>query len=109
LTVEIISNGTVGFAPATLEFEANVTGQREQYTISSDDDDGEESDDDDDDDHDDHDQTVLHTFEEAATSNVTLTAMDSKNQNASDSIEIQVESAEVNQEDETSKNSIKQT
>jgi PKD repeat protein len=98
LTVEIISNGTVGFAPATLEFEANVTGQTEQYTISSDDDDGEESDDDD---HDDHDQTVLHTFEEAATSNVTLTAMDNKNQNASDSIEIQVENAEVNQENET--------
>jgi hypothetical protein len=95
LTVEIISNGTQDVAPATLEFEANVTGQTEQYTISSGDDDGEESDDDD------HDQTVLHTFEEAATSNVTLTAMDSKNQNASDSIEMQVESAEMNQEDET--------
>jgi hypothetical protein len=98
LTVEIISYGTQDVAPATLEFEANVTGQTEEYTISSDDDDGEESDDDD---HDDHDQTVLHTFEEAATSNVTLSAMDNKNQNASDSIEMQVESGEMNQEDET--------
>jgi PKD repeat protein len=85
LTAEIISNGTEGTAPATFEFQANLTGGTEPYTVSWDfDDDSEESDE----------QTVLHTFEEAGTYNVTLAAIDTDNQNASDSIEINVEEQE---------------
>jgi PKD repeat protein len=84
LTAEIISNGTQGVAPATFEFQANLTGGTEPYTISWDfDDDSEESDE----------QTVSHTFEEAGTYNITLTVTDSEDQTASDSIEITVEEA----------------
>ena len=32
LTAEIISNGTQGVAPATFEFQANLTGGTEPYT-----------------------------------------------------------------------------
>jgi PKD repeat protein len=84
LTAEIISNDTedADFAPATFEFEANITGGREPYTISWDfDDDSEES----------NEQTVSHTFEEAGSYNVALTVTDTDNQNAPDSIEINVE------------------
>ena len=82
LTAGIISNGTQGVAPATFEFQANLTGGTEPYTYSWNfDDDSEES----------NDQTVLHTFEEAGTYNVTLVAIDTDNQNTSESIEINVE------------------
>ncbi|HEX6280964.1 MAG TPA: PKD domain-containing protein, partial [Nitrososphaera sp.] len=84
LTVEIISNGTEGVAPATFEFDANVTGGTEPYTYIWNFDDGSEGSDE---------QTVLHTFEEAGTYNVTLNVTDTDNQNASDSIEINVEAA----------------
>jgi PKD repeat protein len=84
LTAEIISNGTQGVAPATFEFQANLTGGTEPYTISWDfDDDSEESDE----------QNVVHTFEEAGTYNITLSVTDSEDQTASDSIEITVEEA----------------
>jgi PKD repeat protein len=84
LTAEIISNGTQGVAPATFEFQANLTGGTEPYTISWDfDDDSEESDE----------QNVVHTFEEAGTYNVTLGVTDSEDQTASDSIEITVDEA----------------
>src|SRR5919106_1248375 len=84
LTAEIISNGTQGVAPATFEFEADVAGGTEPYTISWDfDDDSGESDE----------QNVVHTFEEAGTYNVTLSVTDSEDQTASDSIEITVEEA----------------
>ena len=84
LTAEIISNGTQGVAPATFEFQANLTGGTEPYTYVWDfDDDSEESDE----------QTVSHTFEEAGTYNITLTVTDSEDQTASDSIEITVEEA----------------
>ena len=84
LTAEIISNGTQGVAPATFEFEANITGGTEPYTYVWDfDDDSEESDE----------QTVSHTFEEAGTYNITLTVTDSEDQTASDSIEITVDEA----------------
>jgi PKD repeat protein len=83
LTAEIISNGTQGVAPATFDFEANITGGTEPYTISWDfGDDSEESD---------NEETVSHTFDEAGTYNVTLTATDSEDQNASVSLEINVE------------------
>src|SRR5215212_3803088 len=82
LTVGIISNGTEGVVPATFEFQANLTGGTGPYTISWDFGDGSEESDE---------QTVLHTFEEAGTYNVTLAATDTDNQNAFDSIEISVE------------------
>src|SRR5215213_7955733 len=82
LTVEIISNDTEGVAPATFEFEANVTGGREPYTFNWNfDDDSEES----------NEQTVLHAFEGAGTYDVGLTVTDSDGQSASNSIEIDVE------------------
>ena len=84
LTAEIISNSTEGFAPATFEFEANITGGTEPYTYVWDfDDDSEESDE----------QNVVHTLEEADTYNITLTVTDSEDQTASDSIEITVDEA----------------
>ncbi|MDQ5859883.1 MAG: PKD domain-containing protein, partial [Thermoproteota archaeon] len=82
LTVGIISNGTEGVAPATFEFQANLTGGTEPYTYLWDFGDGSEESDE---------QTVLHTFEEAGIYNVTLTATDTDDQEASDSIEISVE------------------
>ena len=45
--VNIISNDTEGVAPATFEFEANVTGGAEPFTYSWDFDDGSIEDDDD--------------------------------------------------------------
>src|SRR5918998_44555 len=84
LTVGIISNSTEGVAPATFEFQANLTGGTQPYVINWDfGDSSEESDE----------QTVLHTFEEAGTYEVTLTATDTDDQEASDSIEISVEEA----------------
>ena len=82
LTVGIISNGTEGIVPATFEFQANLTGGTEPYTYIWNFGDGSEESDE---------QTVLHTFEEAGTYNVTLAATDTDNQNALDSIEISVE------------------
>ena len=85
LTVEITSNDTEAIAPATFEFEADITGGVEPYTISWNFDDGssEESDDDVD--------VVSHTFEEAGSYDVNVTVTDSRRQSASDSTEITVE------------------
>jgi PKD repeat protein len=81
--VDIISSDTEGIAPATFEFEANVTGGAEPYTYSWDFGDGSvESDDD---------ETVDHTFDQAGTYNVDLTVTDSSGRTASDSILITVE------------------
>jgi PKD repeat protein len=81
--VDIISNDTEGLAPATFEFEANVTGGTEPYTYSWDFGDGSEESDDD--------ETVEHTFDQAGTYNVDLTVTDSTGRTASDSILITVE------------------
>ncbi len=89
LTAEITSSddeeGEV--APATFEFEVDVIGGTEPYTISWDlDDDGiGES----------NEQTLVVTFEEAGSYNVGLTVTDSSGQSASDSMEITVEEEEV--------------
>ena len=82
-SVDIISNDTEGVAPATFEFEANLTGGAEPFTYSWDFGDGssEESDD----------ETVEHTFDVAGTYNVDLVVIDSTLQTASDSILITVE------------------
>jgi PKD repeat protein len=81
LTAEIISNGTVGFAPATFEFEVNVTGGTEPYTINWDFGDGSEGS---------QQQTVVHTFNEAGIYTVTLTVTDANGQQATDTLEITV-------------------
>jgi PKD repeat protein len=89
LTVELTSNDTEAIAPATFEFEADITGGIEPYTISWNFDDGssEESDDDVD--------VVNHTFEEAGSYDVNVTVTDSRRQSASDSTEITVEEEEA--------------
>ena len=84
LTAQITSNATEGTAPATFEFEANVTGGTEPYTYGWDFGDGTEGSDE---------QTVVHTYDEAGTYNVTLVTTDVDNQNSSDSMEINIEAA----------------
>src|SRR5215204_273170 len=86
LTAEINSNDTEGVAPTTFEFEADIAGGTEPYTVRWDlDNDGiVES----------NEETVVATFNEAGTYNVTLTITDSEDQTASDSIEITVEEGE---------------
>jgi PKD repeat protein len=84
LTVEITSNDTEAIAPATFEFEANVTDGTEPYAYNWNFVDGSEESDE---------ESVNHTFEEAGSYNVSLTVTDSRGQSASDSIEITVEEA----------------
>jgi PKD repeat protein len=93
LEVEITSSDTEGeVAPATFEFDADVTGGTEPYTYSWDFD-GESSEEIDDDE-------TEHTFEEAGTYNVDLTVTDSEGQTGSDSMEITVEEAPEEEEEE---------
>src|ERR671922_30828 len=82
LTAEIISNATEGVAPATFEFQANITGGAPPYSYTWDFGDGSEGSDE---------QTVEHTFEEAGTYDVSLVVTDADNEEASNSIEISVE------------------
>jgi PKD domain len=96
LTVDAITNGTEGEAPAMFIFEADAFGGTEPYTVTWDFDDDsvvEES----------EEQTILHTFDEAGTYNVTVDAVDSEEQIASDSVEITVEEegGAENDEEET--------
>jgi PKD repeat protein len=84
LTVEITSNDTEAIAPATFEFEANVTDGTEPYTYNWNFGDGSEESDE---------ESVDHTFEEAGSYSVSLTVTDSRGQSTSDSIEITVEEA----------------
>ena len=80
-TVEIVSNGVEGEAPATFEFEAEIAGGTEPYTINWDFGDGSEGS---------EEQTVEHTFDEAGTYNVIATITGSDGETASDSLEITV-------------------
>jgi PKD repeat protein len=83
LTIEIISSGTEGVAPATFEFEANIIGGTGPYTYSWDFGDGSVDVDDD--------EIIGHTFGVAGSYNVDLTVIDSTTgQSASDSILIVV-------------------
>jgi PKD repeat protein len=99
LTVDITSSDTEegeedATAPATFEFEADVSGGTEPYTYRWNfDDDGSSVESDDD-------ETISHTFEEAGTYNVRLTVTDSSGQRASDSVQITVEEAPPDEEDE---------
>jgi PKD repeat protein len=80
--VDIISNGTEGIAPATFEFEANVTGGIEPYSYRWNFGDGSgES----------NTKTVLHRFDQAGIYSVSLIVTDSQNQIAFDSVAITVE------------------
>jgi PKD repeat protein len=92
LTVELITNGTEGEAPATFIFEADAIGGTEPYTViwDFDDDSVEES----------EEQIILHTYDEAGTYNVTVDIIDSEEQIASDSIEITVEETAAESEEE---------
>jgi len=83
-TVEIISSGTEGAAPATIDFEANVIEGTEPYTISWDFGDGQQS----------NEPTVSHTFEQAGTYDVVLTVIDSDGRTAFDNIAITVTEGE---------------
>jgi hypothetical protein len=100
LTIDIISNGTEGITPATFEFQADITGGTEPYTISWDFDDDEGSSEESEDDE----QDIVHTFDEAGTYNVILSITDSEDLTASDSIEITIEepatTAAVDEEEE---------
>ena len=82
LSVEVITNGTEGEAPATFEFQANITGGTEPYTYSWDFGDGTEGSDE---------ESIVHTYDEPGTYNVAVTITDSDDETASDSIEIIVE------------------
>src|SRR5215210_9272039 len=86
VTAEIDSSDTEGTAPATFEFEADITGGTEPYIIRWDlDDDGiAES----------NEETVVVTFNEAGTYDIVLTVADIEGQIASDSVEITVEEGE---------------
>jgi PKD repeat protein len=85
-TVEIISNGMEGVAPATFEFGAHITGGTESYTISWDFGDGSEVSDE---------ENVAHTFEEPSRYNVAVTITDSNGETASDNLDVTVEEAAI--------------
>jgi PKD repeat protein len=91
LTVEIASSDTEGgaIAPATLEFEAEITGGMEPYTISWGFGDGDSEEEEEE--VDDNDDTVEHTFDVADTYNVDAFVTDSSGRTTSDSTEITVE------------------
>jgi PKD repeat protein len=89
LTVEIISSDTEDTAPANFEFEAEITGGVEPYTIRWDFDDGSIEE---------NDEEVEHTFDEAGSYSVDLTVTDSGDQSESDSMEITVEEGPVEEE-----------
>src|SRR5918997_1021889 len=93
-SVEIIASDTEDTAPATFEFEAEITGGMEPYSYSWDFGDGSEEEDDD------EDEDVEHTFDEAGSYSVSLSVTDSRGQSASDSIEITVEEPPVVEEEQ---------
>lgn len=89
LTVEIISSDSEDTAPANFEFEAEITGGVEPYTIRWDFGDGSIEE---------NDEEVEHTFDEAGSYSVDLTVTDSGDQSGSDSMEITVEEGPVEEE-----------
>jgi hypothetical protein len=80
LTAEIRSNATVGFAPATFRFDAIVTGGTEPYIYNWDFGDDSNS----------NEQTVVHTYNEPGTYTVSLTVTDANEQQATDTLQVNV-------------------
>ena len=86
LTVEIDSNSTEGAVPATFEFEADITGGTEPYTIVWDLDDDEIAES--------NEETLVPTFIEPGTHTIDVVVADDGGQVASDSLEVTVEQGE---------------
>jgi hypothetical protein len=92
LKVEIDSSDTEGIAPATFEFEADITGGTKPYTVGWDIDDDEITESDE--------QTLVATFNEAGTYKIVLTVADIEGQIASDTLKIKIEEEELSPVDE---------
>src|SRR5918998_768912 len=86
LTVEIDSNSTEGAVPATFEFEADITGGTEPYTIVWDLDDDEIAES--------NEETLVPTFIQPGTHTIDVVVADDGGQVASDSLEVTVEEGE---------------
>src|SRR5215207_3644354 len=86
LTVEIISEDMEGIAPATFEFEADVAGGMEPYTISWDYGNGSSGEEEEE-----NDEDIEHTFDNAGMYNVRVSVTDSTGRAASDSMLIIVD------------------
>jgi hypothetical protein len=86
LTIEIDSNSTEGAVPATFEFEADISGGTEPYTIVWDlnDDEIAES----------NEETLVPTFIQPGTHIIDVVVADDGGQVASDSLEVTVEKGE---------------
>ncbi|MFL6422587.1 MAG: PKD domain-containing protein, partial [Nitrososphaeraceae archaeon] len=95
LTVQLTSEETEGIAPATFEFEAQVTGGMAPYTISWDFGDGRSSEEGvrggEDEEENDRGEHVEHTFEVNGTYNARVSVTDTTGRTASDSIPIIVD------------------
>src|SRR5918996_52143 len=89
LTVEITSEDTEGIAPANFEFEANVAGGMQPYTISWDY--GDEGTSGGEEEREENDEDVEHTFDVAGTYNMRVSVTDSTGRTASGSILIIVD------------------
>jgi PKD repeat protein len=86
LTVEITSEDMEGIAPATFEFEADVAGGMEPYTISWDYGNGSSGEEEEE-----NDEDIEHTFDNAGMYNVRVSVTDSTGRAASDSMLIIVD------------------
>jgi PKD repeat protein len=86
LTVEIDSSGTEGAVPATFEFEADIAGGTEPYTVIWDLDDDEIADS--------NEETVVPTFLQPGTHTIDVVVADVEGQVASDSLQVTVEEGE---------------
>ena len=86
LTVEIDSNSTEGAVPATFEFEADITGGTEPYTIVWDLDDDEIAES--------NEETLVPTFIQPGTHPIDVVVADVGGQVASDTVEVTVEEGE---------------
>ena len=86
LAVEIDSNSTEGAVPATFEFEADITGGTEPYTIAWDLDDDEIAES--------NEETLVPTFIQPGTHTIEVVVADVEGQAASDTVEVMVEEGE---------------
>jgi len=92
LAVEIDSSDTEGATPATFEFEADITGGTEPYTVMWDVDDDQIAES--------NEETLVATFRQAGTYNIDVVVADVAGQIASDSVEVTIEEGEEAPSDE---------